>query len=253
MLGSIHFADDSFYPLRAEIEQAFKTSEVLAVEVNINTPEAISNYQAIIKCHGLYSGDETLKDNLSRETYAELGLYLKKIGLSLRQLEKMKPGLVVLTLAATQMRLLGLDPDKGIDLHFLRQAKAGKKIRELEIMAEQLQLFFDIEEADLLVKDSLHSLTSAQQEMTNLISAWKRGDEKLMQQYLFDDMLNKNKAMAALYERLYYQRNRKMTKSIKLYLKQKGQYFVVVGAGHLIGDKSIVQLLQTAGYTVTRL
>ncbi|MCK4705950.1 MAG: TraB/GumN family protein, partial [Gammaproteobacteria bacterium] len=48
-------------------------------------------------------------------------------------------------------------------------------------------------------------------------------------------------------------RNVKMTGSIKSYLKQKGRYFVVVGAGHLIGDKGIVQLLQNAGYRITRL
>ena len=74
-----------------------------------------------------------------------------------------------------------------------------------------------------------------------------------MYQLLFEDMANENVAIIELNERLYFQRNIKMTRSIKSYLKQKGQYFVVVGAGHLIGDKGIVQLLKNAGYRITRL
>jgi uncharacterized protein YbaP (TraB family) len=35
ILGSIHFADSSFYPLSPEISNAFDESEELAVEINI--------------------------------------------------------------------------------------------------------------------------------------------------------------------------------------------------------------------------
>ena len=51
---------------------------------------------------------------------------------------------------------------------------------------------------------------------------------------------------------MYFNRNRKMKEKIKNYLKGDKDYFVVVGAGHLIGDKGIVALLQGEGYTVTR-
>ena len=36
LMGSIHFADQSFYPLRSEIEQAFDRSDYLAVELDVN-------------------------------------------------------------------------------------------------------------------------------------------------------------------------------------------------------------------------
>jgi uncharacterized protein YbaP (TraB family) len=253
LLGSIHFADESFYPLRTEIEQAFAASENLVVEVDMDSQESAERFQHLMQSEGMYSGDETLKDHLSKKTYAGLQVYLKEQGVSPALVEKQKPGIVVLTLAAIQAQQTGLKPELGIDLHFINAAKKHKKILALETMDEQLRIFLDIEDADLLLHDSFYSLEVVEQEMDAMVNAWKQGDEKAMCELLFDDILNENAAIIALYEPLYFQRNIKMTKAIKGYLKQKEKYFVVVGAGHLIGDKGIVHLLQNAGYRVTRL
>ena len=253
LLGSIHFADESFYPLRTEIEQAFEASKTLVVEIDESVAGSTTYFQDLIQKEGMYSGDERLKDHLSEKTYQALQLHLKELGIPSALVEKQKPGIVVLTIAAIQAQQTGLKPEQGIDLHFMKKADSHKKILALETMDEQLRIFLDIEDADLLLQDSLHSLEEVKEEMKELTRIWKQGDEKAMYQLLFEDMANENVAIIDLYERLYFQRNIKMTRSIKSYLKQKGKYFVVVGAGHLIGDKGIVQLLKNAGYRITRL
>ena len=43
-----------------------------------------------------------------------------------------------------------------------------------------------------------------------------------------------------------------MTDKIKRFLKDDGTYFVIVGAGHLVGEKGIVNLLRNDRYVVTR-
>jgi uncharacterized protein YbaP (TraB family) len=43
-----------------------------------------------------------------------------------------------------------------------------------------------------------------------------------------------------------------MADKIDRYLTQNSVYFVVVGAGHLIGDQGIVKLLEKRGYKVTQ-
>ena len=253
LLGSIHFANESFYPLRKEIEQAFDVSDALVVEVDINSTESMQRFQYLMQTEGYYSGNETLKDHLSEKTYQQLQAYLKEAGIPASLVEKQKPGIVVLTLASIQAQQSGLKPEQGIDLHFLNKIKNDKKILALETMDEQLRIFLDIEDADLLLQDSFYSLEMLEEEMQALINAWKQGDEKAMYKLLFEDLLNENSAIISLYESLYFQRNIKMTASIKKYLKQKGIYFVVVGAGHLLGDKGIVRLLENAGYRVNRL
>ncbi|MCK5001529.1 MAG: TraB/GumN family protein [Gammaproteobacteria bacterium] len=253
LLGSIHFADESFYPLREEIERAFDASENLVVEIDSNEKGAMERFQNLMQSEGSYSGDETLKNNLSEKTYQQLQLYLKELAIPPALVERQKPGIVVLTLAAIQAQQTGLKPEQGIDSHFLNKIKKDKKIIALETMDEQLRIFLDIEDPDLLLQDSFHSLEMVGEEMDALVNSWKQGDEKAMYHLLFEDIENENAAIISLYERLYFQRNIKMAASIKNYLKQKGQYFVVVGTGHLIGEKGIVHLLQNAGYQITRL
>jgi hypothetical protein len=44
-----------------------------------------------------------------------------------------------------------------------------------------------------------------------------------------------------------------MVSKIEEYLKEKGTYFVVVGAGHLVGEKGIIETLRKKGYQVEQL
>jgi uncharacterized protein YbaP (TraB family) len=44
-----------------------------------------------------------------------------------------------------------------------------------------------------------------------------------------------------------------MASKIEEFLKTGQTYFVVVGAGHLIGDKGIIELLRRKGYRVQQL
>ena len=252
LFGSIHFADESFYPLRAEVEQAFESSDTLAVEVDMSSPEATASFQHLIQNEGYYRDGQTLRDHISEETYTELLSYLSKMQVPAALVEKQKPGIVVLTLAALQAERTGLDPSMGVDLYFLNKAKERMKITSLETAEQQIRIFLDIKNADLLLRDSFYSLEMLENEMGVLVDAWKRGDEKVIHKLLFDDVLKENSALAVLYDSLYFQRNIKMANSIKQFLAEKGRYFVVVGAGHLIGDKGIVHLLQDAGYSVTR-
>ena len=49
-------------------------------------------------------------------------------------------------------------------------------------------------------------------------------------------------------KRLFDDRNHAMTDKLTGYLRQGGSYFVVVGAGHLVGEQGIVRLLEKRGY-----
>ena len=55
------------------------------------------------------------------------------------------------------------------------------------------------------------------------------------------------------FEEIFYSRNKKMAQGV-LELLQKGKTpFIVVGAGHLIGEQSILQILQASGIQVEKL
>jgi len=69
LLGSMHFASKSFYPLRKEIEQAFAAADALVVEVSMDE-EGVNTYRTIVEREGSYRGTETIKDHISENTFS---------------------------------------------------------------------------------------------------------------------------------------------------------------------------------------
>jgi uncharacterized protein YbaP (TraB family) len=59
--------------------------------------------------------------------------------------------------------------------------------------------------------------------------------------------------MSSIYEKLIYGRNKNMASKIEDFLKTKDAYFVIVGAGHLVGDRGIVEMLKKKGYSIDQL
>jgi len=127
LLGSIHYADESFYPLKREIEQAFYSSDHLVVEIKIDAEKA-QRYRELMQQKGSYQGEATIRDDISGETYRQLQYRLRRLGVPLDMVHKQKPGMLVLTLTAVQVMKMGFMPELGIDAYFLKRAVDRKKI-----------------------------------------------------------------------------------------------------------------------------
>jgi len=250
LMGSIHFADKSFYPLRPEIEQAFQRSQSLVVELDISKIDS-QLYKQLLQQRGMYEHGRTIKEAISEETWLQLRQRLRHLNVPYDSVKNYKPGMIVLTLSAVQVMKLGFDPALGIDVHFLSKA-GNKKVIELETLEQQINLFLDIPDGDLLLKESLYSLDESEQLMAEMVRYWKTGDEKKMNKLLFEDAIKDYPAFAEIYDSLFYHRNQRMTASIEKMLKQPGRYFVVVGSGHLLGEQGIVNALRKNGYKVER-
>lgn len=252
LLGSIHYADRSFYPLRSSIEDAFDRAGHLVVEIDVDAVGA-KQYQNLLSEKGMYAGDETIRDHLSSETWQQLQQQLFRLGMPIQLVEKQKPGVMVLTLTALQVMKMGYFPEMGIDRYFLKQAGPHKDVISLETIEQQLDVFLDIQDGDLLLQEALYSLDEADSMMMDMVRFWKRGDERGLQKLLFDDALREYPEFTRIYDRLFYRRNERMVEKIQQFLNGQGSYFVVVGAGHLVGDKGIINTLKQAGYAVERL
>lgn len=254
LMGSIHFADSSFYPIRAEIEQAFSRADTLVVELNINKIDS-STYRQLMAQKGSYKNGETIKEFISEQTWQQLRQRLQQLNIPYDAVKHYKPGVLVLTLMASQVVQMGFLPELGIDVHFLNKASLPgqlKNIVELETLEQQLNVFLNIPDADLLLQESLRSMDEAEWQMADIVRYWKTGDEDKMNKLLFEDALIEFPTFSAIYDSLIYQRNQQMLVKIENMLQQPGNYFVVVGSGHLIGDKGIVSALKQQGYSVER-
>jgi len=253
LLGSLHLTGKELYPLNKKIENAFDTSDFLVVEVNVNAADNLET-QTLMLAKAMYPNNDALDNHLSKETYTLLKKKLDSLGLDIVEFSKFKPWYVAIKITILALLRLGYDPDLGLDSYFLSNVQGHKKILELESFDFQIQLFdsFSDKLQELFLVSSIIDLDILEKSMNTITSAWLSGDATAMENILFEG-LQEQPALSPVYERIFYERNEKMASKIESYLKSAGNYFVVVGSGHLIGEHGIIRLLEHKGFTVEQL
>lgn len=251
LVGSMHIADDSFYPLRPEFEEAFAEADYLGVEIDISKA-ADEAQQKLIMDLGMYQDGTTLKDHVSSETYAKLGEILKQSGMQPNALDAFKPWVAETTISSLKSVKAGYDASAGIDLYFIQKAIERKvPILELETYESQLGMFdnFSKELQEKNLNTALDNFDVLDESVNQMAEMWKTGnDEQLLE---FTNSISGdeeyNKAMLI-------DRNIGMADKIDGYLKngKNEEYFIVVGSAHYLGEHGIVKLLKDKGYTVVR-
>jgi uncharacterized protein YbaP (TraB family) len=176
------------------------------------------------------------------------------LGLPIELLRMQKPWFLALSFQAMELVRLGYLPQHGVDYHFLTRAQGKKRILELESLEEQLNLLsgFSGREQEQFLLYTLHTLRSIDRQVEVMVRAWASGNAQAMESIL-SDAVPQDPSLGPILQKLFDDRNVKMTSKIERYLNSNGSYFVIVGAGHLIGEKGIVKLLETKGYVVEQL
>jgi uncharacterized protein YbaP (TraB family) len=239
LLGSIHTAKAELYPLPEEIETAYQKADSLVVEVNINDLDPMA-----MVARAMYTDGTLLKDHLKEKTWTELELVLKEYNVPEMAYATAKPWFAGLMLMQFALQQKGYDPNMGVDKHFLDLAKDKKGILELESLEFQLNMLENMsKDPDSFIEYSLKDLDILFEQVEKMFKAWDKGDIDLMTKLIVDARKD-DPEHEDLYKILLDDRNITMTNKIKEYLKTDKTYFLVVGAGHLIGEKGILNLLK---------
>jgi uncharacterized protein YbaP (TraB family) len=251
LLGSMHVAKADLFPLPKEIEDAFAKSAKLVVEVDTEAADKAKMQQLVLQ-KAKYADGESLSKGLSKKTMESLEKYCAKKGIPVANLEPFRPWFVSVVVSVQEITALGFG-DNGIDKHFLKKAKAEKKpIVDLETIDAQMNLFTDLtpDFQDKLLAKTLSEAGEIKSQMEKMTAAWKAGDAKAMNNLMVGDTLKQHPEMKGLMAKIFDERNVKMVEKIDEMLKGTDSCFVVVGAGHLVGEKGIVKLLEEKKYQV---
>jgi hypothetical protein len=137
---------------------------------------------------------------------------------------------------------------------FLANARGTKPIIELETAEEQLQVFSELPEPvqHQMLRDHLLRMEDREKGLDRLVAAWNAGDAEALAAELFKREQD-DSAVRPLYEKLFYERNTRMAGKVEQLLARSGVWFVVVGAGHVVGPRGLVELLRKHGYRVRQL
>ncbi|MDT3739973.1 MAG: TraB/GumN family protein [Candidatus Kapabacteria bacterium] len=239
VLGSIHLADERIYPLNPAIEKAFINSDALVLEILVDEIDPMSIMQYLS-----FMDERTLESELPPDVYEKIAEMFKKNGIPKQIYNKFKPWFAALTLQSDAFKSAGFSSAEGVDMHFLKKARAkDMDVLEIESLEIQMNLMDELGAftGDFL-KSVLEETDSAGESVDELIEAWKNGDADEIER--LTNKGNETKEFAEVMEKLNYQRNVKMVEKIEEYLKSDKTYFVVVGAAHVVGKRGIAGLLE---------
>jgi uncharacterized protein YbaP (TraB family) len=250
LLGSVHFLKKENYPLAGPLGAAFDRAKIVAFETDMGALED-PKLQAKLMTQSALPDGATLRDQLPPKLYTRLADQLKDSGLPIEAVEKLKPGLAAMTLVLVEMRKLGLDETLGVDRHFHERAKkAGKEIMGLESAEFQLDLItgFSKAEGEALLDSTLKDIRTLREQLGRMIKSWETGDMTTLAQLMNEGMAEH----PALFKRLLTDRNKQWVPKIEALARGDKDAIVIVGAGHLAGKGSVIDLLTKDGFKATQ-
>lgn len=248
LLGSMHVLKKDSYPLPPLMEEIYAASNTIVFETDMDEMDTPAMQQKIVS-YGRLPAGQTLQQQLSAPTWQQLQLKLADLNIAEANVQQMKPWLCALTLTVTDLQRLGFLPEYGLDEHFYRRAKQdNKKIIPLESVDFQLSLFYSQsrQEQEEFLRQTLTDLQVADRLSGEMEKAWKTGDDGKLAGLIAMSFAGYPKQ----YERLVLQRNKNWLPVLEKIVKREQATLVVVGAGHLVGPNSLVDLLRRKGYAV---
>jgi uncharacterized protein YbaP (TraB family) len=246
LAGSVHLLKASDSTLPAAFDRAYTGSQSLVMELDLGKLDPLEAAGWMME-HGMLPEDSSLRKAVGEERYRRVSAEAARLGLPMEVADKLAPWVVGLQLMELQYAQLGFDSQAGVEQQLERRAQTdGKPTSGLETMSEQLGVFETLspeEQArflDLIVTE-MHAVGS---ETQSVVSAWRVGDSARLAALLGDEY----KSFPALYRTLVSDRNKRWVPQIEKLLKAKDNYFVVVGALHLVGDGGLLELMRRDGF-----
>lgn len=262
MFGSIHAGRADFYPLPDYVMNAYNNADSLAVEVDLVAFSQDVTLQTDALSVLVYSDGTTIKDHLPEEVYTQAVAIMEEIGLYDPMMDYYCPMFWSSAIESSSMGTDIADPNLGIDMFFLNSAKeSGKKILEVESPKAQYELMasFSDELQTIMLAEAVaaYGNKSYEEQIINMMDLWASGDEAAFAAFLETDtsvMTEEQKAIYAEYmKEMFSDRNILMADFTENALKSGEEVFVCVGAAHVIGVDSMIELLTDRGYTVERI
>lgn len=252
LLGSIHLGTPSLYPMPGVVTSAFQASNALVVEADPTS--SAGGMLAGLGATGMYDDGSRLQDHIEPRLWESFKTAMQSLGLGMDMVAIAKPWFAAQMLEMAAMQRAGFDPRYGIDMHFIQQAKDKLPILELESTGEQLAMLdgLPMDQQVVMLEQAVKQFSQANATINAMLASWKSGDAEGLEKLIVQDAESDPRAEPML-RRIFYDRNRSMADKLLGFAKPGQAYFVVVGAGHMVGQRGLVSLLRQQGFEVTQL
>jgi hypothetical protein len=246
LAGSVHLlkANDSRLP--AAFDHAYTGSKAIVMELAIDKVDPMQTATWMME-HGMLKDGTSLRSVLGDDRYRRVSTEAGRLGVPMEVADMLQPWALGMQLLELQYMQLGFDPQQGVEQQLQQKAQAdGKPISGLETIDDQLGVLQGMTYSDQarfldMIVSEMHDVEG---ETQSVVSAWRNGDSAKLAALLSDEY----KTFPALYRLLVSDRNKRWIPQIEKLLRGNQDYFVVVGALHLVGDGGLLELMRRDGF-----
>lgn len=245
LFGTIHMICGDDVILSDSLKSAIQHADKVYLELDMDNMFELMSVMSKMKMRG----DTTLAQLLTPEEYEKVKNFFNsnKGLIPFSMLETYKPMLAASTL---MQNAVSCSKPMAMEQLVMREAKrAGIGIKGLETMAFQMSIFdsipYAIQAKQLLNYVENYGNKDDNKEFEELTKAYRNQDLKMLEKLTEKE----DGGIAQFTEIMLYKRNEDWANKLST-LMPDGSLVIAVGAGHLPGDRGVINLLRKAGYKV---
>jgi uncharacterized protein YbaP (TraB family) len=248
LFGSMHILPPDLSWRTPALDAALGTSPEVYFEADIGP---LGQVGLILKAlMGGFGATDNWPAKLSEQQRDGIDSAVKPLGLSLAQLAKFPPWLAETVIEEKAMTVHGYKPEAGVDVVLQSELPKERKAY-FETAAAQLDMLAGTSELGQLTRllAAVSNLPKINDDLDRLVKAWSDGSsDEIVHELDADPTLD-----PAFQQTMLFNRNDSWIPIISKLLADNHNDLIVVGAGHLVGDGSVIDLLGKAGFTVKRI
>lgn len=242
LFGTFHIMCKDDISFSTQLKSAVTNADIIYMEMDMDDPSMMLSGLMMMNM----KDGKKLTDLYTTEEYEKVSVFFKEtLHMPIGLLQSTKPFFLA---AMLYPKMMPCKTVSGVEEELMKLAKEQKKeIKGLETMEFQSSVFDSIpyqEQAKELLK-SIDSLASYQKYFDTMITVYKT--QRLTEiEKLFKDS---EFGMENHQDILLNDRNKNWVNQLNPIMKNES-VFVAVGAGHLVGNEGLINLLRKEGYTL---
>ena len=255
LFGTIHVGAPDFYPLEPTVMRALDGAGALALEID-PAADPRAAVRAVLK-YGMEAPGSKVPADCRQTLAPRLAPLLQKYGIAPEAVAPMKPWMLASMLAIGEFSTLGYRSELAVDNYLSQQAKARKiPVVELESMEGQMALFGAMTPADQcrFLEDGVASIEDQEQseEAREIADAWRTADAAAFDKLAAKAATDPSFSAQFVQKVLLDGRNPALADGIAKLLAREKHSLAAIGVLHLVGEKSVPDLLRQKGLKVER-
>jgi uncharacterized protein YbaP (TraB family) len=249
LFGSFHVLPPDLDWRTPLFDQTLARADKIVFEADVR-PQAMGAIGAEAFLRGVYTDGTLLTDVIDDVAEGKLRAVAEELSLPVGSLLAMRPWFAALTISSGATTAIGYT-EVGVE-YVLQPELPPERQVYLETGNQQLDVLSSAPDAEqvAMFTATLDEIDGMAKVLDKLTSNWVEGTPERLADLFLDETGSYG---GAFLERLIYARNREWIPALQSMLAANDEALVIVGAGHLVGDGSVIDLLERSGYQVVRI